>query len=206
MTIRIIAPRIHSIIFSSGQGMIRQTGLPHCRFFFASSTDHTRLLAEAQVHRWVVPPDSSNNNNNNASSSTQYVLAAHGMDLEMVKKVPQLHLARLFLTSDSGTMNGAKVVNRTLGDPAFVCGKLVDAALQDGATLARSTLHGLSDHVLQQASLSSDGRLVTLARGKNLAYGNDDEIATNWETLARDFISSRQCLETNLHMDKGGTL
>ena len=79
--------------------------------FFASSTDHTRLLAEAEVHRWVVPPD-----NNNSTSRTQYVLVANGMDLEMVKQVPQLHLARLFVTSDQSTMYGAKVVNRTLGD------------------------------------------------------------------------------------------
>ena len=79
--------------------------------FFASSTDHTRLLAEAEVHCWVVPSD-----NNNSSSRTQYVLVVNGIDLEMVKRGPQLHLTCLFVTSDQRATYGVKVVNRAVED------------------------------------------------------------------------------------------
>lgn len=122
------------------------------RPFFASSTDHTRLLADAEVHRL---PSSKGNN------IQQYVMAAEGMEAAMIEKVPQLHLARLFVQSshDGGSsptvmLFGAKVINKTLGSPTDVCGKLVDAALADVAASAvtieaRGTLHGLSDWVLE---------------------------------------------------------
>ena len=84
------------------------------------------------------------------NSIIQYVLVANGTDKDLVLKVPQLHLARLFVDpSSTPIIFGTKVVNRTLGDPVDVCGKLVDAARQqDGAKLARCALHGLSDYVL----------------------------------------------------------
>ena len=84
-----------------------------------------------------------------------YVMVAEGMESEMVQKVPQLHLARLFRSKDTNkcTLFGARVVNSTLGTPKDVCGRLVDAALEDinstaGATVqAKSSLRGLSEWV-----------------------------------------------------------
>jgi hypothetical protein len=121
------------------------------RFFFASSTDHTRLLDEADVHRVTL-----------VDGVTQYVMAPNGTDLEIVQKVPQLHLARLFVKDN--VLYGAKVINRTLGEPKLVCGKILDAALQDvgiDKARARSTLHGLSDWVL-------DGMRIKKASGQPL--------------------------------------
>ena len=166
------------------------------RSFFASSTDHTRLLADAQVHRL---PARDN-------GPTQYVFVASGMDKDLVVKVPQLHLARLFVDQTVNTMFGAKVVNRTLGDPVDVCGKLVDAARQDGALQARCTLHGLSDYVLSSSSSSPSDAARDLAHGKNLHYDPQDEIGIQWEGLARDFVASHTCLEANLYLAKGAVL
>lgn len=183
-------------MFSPKIRLLRWNVLMHkgveCRSFFASSTDHTRLMANAEVHCLE----------HLSVKGKQYVLVAEGMDLEMVKKVPQLHLARLFLDHD--VMFGAKVVNRTLGDPVDVCGRLVDSARHDGAKQARCTLHGLSDFVLKTSS--PDERIVALANGKQLDYSNDDDVRDQWDSYARDFIASQQCLEGNLYIDKGGML
>ena len=119
------------------------------RPFFASSTDHTRLLADAEVHHFSAAAHGDN--------VQQYIMAAAGVDLATIQKVPQLHLARLFVENDTNngghTLFGAKVINRTLGSVPDVCGKLVDAALNDiaggHAAKARSALHGLSDWVLE---------------------------------------------------------
>ena len=83
--------------------------------FFVSSNDHTRLLKEAKIH--CIARD---------NGVKQYVLVADGM-----AKVPQLHLARIYLDGSTNIPNiyGAKVVNRTLGDCSQVCARLLDAAL-----------------------------------------------------------------------------
>ena len=182
--------KLHPICQASG-GFFRP--------FFASSTDHTRLLADSEVHSWELKQEDGGN------TIKQFVLVAYGMDLDMVHKVPQLHLARLFLSSD--TMWGAKVVNRTLGDPSHVCAKLVDAARSDGALRAKSSLHGLSDYVLNKSPSES---LVAVAEGRHLVgdYGddNDDVLRIQWETHAREYIETRECLEANLYLDKGAVL
>jgi len=124
------------------------------RPFFASSTDHTRLLAEAEVHR--LPSSAAKDDDHHQ----QYVLAASGMDVAMVQKVPQLHLARLLVSCSTSSsseqttvLHDAKVINKTLGQPMDVLGKLVDAALEDAASStsieARGRLHGLSDWVVE---------------------------------------------------------
>lgn len=184
-----------------------------CRSFFASSTDHTRLLADAQVHRLEIDAD-----------TLQYVLVASGTDIDLVQKVPQLHLARLFLSRGSGdadgdnnmgaTMYGAKVINRTLGEPAHVCDKLVEAARNDGASQAKSTLHGLSDFVVQTVTdttttmtTTESQRILAIANGSKLeeSYG-DDNVKEQWEQLAKDYVSSGKCAEANLYQDKGAIL
>jgi len=126
------------------------------RPFFASSTDHTRLLQEAEVH-CLTNDDSANN------TKKQYVLVASGTEPDLVRKVPKLHLARLCVQTSVSSNNqhqqttlfDAKVVNRTLGTHVDVCCKLVDAALRDAAAAttttaprALSTVHGLSQWAL----------------------------------------------------------
>jgi hypothetical protein len=163
------------------------------RPFFASSTDHTRLLAEADVH--CISKD----------GMKQYVLAANGMDLETVQEVPQLHLARLAL--DGKKIHGAKVVNRTLGDPKHVCTRLLEAALKDvglGAE-AWSTLHGLSEWVakgdadaLQGMDKAQVDCLQGIASGKGSEY---DE--KGWELVAMEFVNKGLGSESNLYMEQG---
>jgi hypothetical protein len=163
------------------------------RPFFASSTDHTRLLAEADVH--CISKD----------GMKQYVLAANGMDLDTVQKVPQLHLARLAL--DGKKIHGAKVVNRTLGDPKHVCTRLLDAALKDvglGAE-AWSTLHGLSEWVAKGDADALQGMdkaqldiLQGIASGKGSEYHEK-----GWETVAMEFVNLGLGSESNLYMKQG---
>jgi hypothetical protein len=146
------------------------------------------------------------------NNSKQYVMAASGLDLETVQKVPQLHLARLWLT-DGNRIHGAKVVNRTLGDCSHVCERLLDAALSDAVAGPEqafvegwSTLHGLSEWVLQQQN-SSDSLSQSLhnaiANNESSSSGaseNDNEI---WEKVAMDFVNQGWSDESNLYREKG---
>ena len=118
------------------------------RTFFASSTDHSTLLQNAEIHKLK----NYDGNSKESTPTTTYVLTAEGMESDIVQKVPQLHLARLSLllddASNSGssvvvpTLFGAKVVNSTLGVPRDVCGKLVDAALQDAFAHSKTSSNG----------------------------------------------------------------
>jgi len=176
------------------------------RSFFASSTDHSRLLAESKVHRLI------------SGDSKQYVMAADGMDLETVQKVPQLHLARLNLKSD-GTMYGAKVINRTLGSPEEVCGKLVDVARKDGGIRARSHLHGLSEWVLN--GLRNETTIPILQEEDDEVLQDIEKIASGqvtysdpiyqankdrWERLAQEFVKLGLGGEAALYQSKGASL
>lgn len=172
------------------------------RTFFASSTDHTRLLKEAEVHCL-----------DQEDGSMQYVMVAGGTDKGLVRKVPQLHLARLNLKDR--TLYGAKVVNRTLGRPTDVCGKLVDAAIKDvgSGIQARSTLYGLTDWVLKgvdnRQSIESLARLsdFDLAVVKGIAKGDvKDTNKAFWEDIVREFVNKRLGEEAALYQDRGGKL
>jgi hypothetical protein len=191
---------------SPNVGIFSSRRLASKRTFFASSTDHTQLLAEAEVH--CIPQD---------DGSTQYVMAASGMDVATVRKVPQLHLARLSLLDK--TLFGAKVVNRTLGSHSVVCEKLVDAALKDAGAgaQARSTLHGLSEWVLN--GLKEKEGIDAVAKLKDseikaleaIAGGDLDEKVYNvgkegWEKLAREYIEKGNGAEAMLYVSKGGKL
>lgn len=182
---------------------------PQFRTFFASSTDHKRLLQEAEVHRLE----------QDDGSVRMYVMAAGGTDLETVKKVPQLHLARIYFRHDTNTMFGAKVVNRTLGDPLQVCPMLVDAILADVGTgcQALSTLHGLSDWVLRgiegkeeiealsklpESQLDS---LTKIAKGRDLEVSYDNG-KDSWEQLAAEYVLKGLGAESSLYTSKGATL
>jgi hypothetical protein len=176
------------------------------RTFFASSTDFTRLLAEAEVHS--IPQD---------DGSTQYVMAASGTDAATVKKVPQLHLARLFVLDK--TLFGAKVVNRTLGSPSVVCEKLIDAALKDAGAgaQARSNLHGLSEWVLKGIKEKEGIDAVSKLKEEEvkalqaIAGGELDEKVyavgkEGWEKVAREYIEKGNGGEAMLYVSKGGKL
>jgi hypothetical protein len=176
------------------------------RTFFASSTDHTQLLAESEVH--CIPQD---------DGSTQYVMAASGIDVDTVKKVPQLHLARLSVLDK--TLFGAKVVNRTLGSPSVVCEKLIDAALKDAGAgaQARSNLHGLSEWVLNGIKEKEGIDAVTKLKDAEIkaleaiAGGELDEKVYNvgkevWEKVAREYIEKGNGGEAMLYVSKGGKL
>jgi hypothetical protein len=162
---KILVPHQGSVVCSgSGRAMTR-------RFFFASSTDHTTLLAQAEIH--VLPvantPATVNDGNTPTTTTQQIVLAPCGMDGETVRKVPQLHMARLLLTTTSSTtsesneivmtLHSAKVVNRSLGSTVHVCRRLLEYAMAQQGKMtnrssrnvkifAKSTLHGLSEWTL----------------------------------------------------------
>ena len=164
------------------------------RFFFASSTDHTNLLEQAEIH--VLP---ATNDNDDDTSTTQQllVLAPSGVDLDTVRKVPQLHMARLLVTTTTALNNdvvihSAKVVNRSLGSTADVCRRLVEHAISSqskgNVVVGKSTLHGLSDWVidlLEEAkrddefvtSLSTDERQTVnaIARGDMTPFHRQSE-------------------------------
>jgi hypothetical protein len=128
------------------------------------------------------------------------------MDLEMVRKVPQLHLARLNVDCD--TVFGAKVVNKTLGSISNVCPRLLDAAIVTGATRARSTLHGLSNWVLKERlPLPADDYNTTQVKLlTEICKGNLEKYDPNlWEPLARDFCELGLGEEANLYLQKEGS-
>jgi hypothetical protein len=191
------------------------------RTFFASSTDHTRLLKEAEVHRL-----DSNSVTDLCRLSCQYVLVDYGMDKDTVQKVPQLHLARLWLDrrrhddddNDNIKIYGAKVVNRSLGKCQNVCGKLVDAALSDCSSSSSSsslvvegwaTLHGLSDHVLKQQQPQQSHTTATTMLLYDVARNNIDSTTEHkeaWELACQEFIEQGHSDEANLYRDHGGIL
>ena len=162
------------------------------RTFFASSTDHTRLLKEAKIH--CLPLD---------DGKTQYVLAADGVAMDVVKKVPQLHLARVYL--DGSKIYGAKVVNRTLGSIPEVCGRLLDAALSDGGEEAHAALHGLSDWVQKE---KLEGREESEVKVLNeIANGILDNCDSGlWQSLSMEYAMSGMAGEANLYAEKNGEL
>ena len=190
------------------------------RTFFASSTDHSSLLQNAEIHKLK----------GSDTTTTTYVLAAEGMESDIVQKVPQLHLARLCLlqADDTATITqtifGAKVVNSTLGAPKDVCGRLVDAALEDArlssssssssstVVLAKSSLRGLSEWVeagLDQQNFeplaSLDDATVQVLRDRTEAK---DALVFEraWEQLAREFLQQERGDEAALYQSKGGVL
>lgn len=116
----------------------------------------------------------------------------------MVQKVPQLHLARIYLNGNN-VVYGAKVVNKTLGDIPHVCSRLLDAALENGATEAHSTLHGLSEWVLESNNNKNDAIITEICNGNMEHYD-----AAAWEPLARDFVQSGLADEVNLYLQKQG--
>jgi hypothetical protein len=141
----------------------------------------------------------------------QYVLVDRGMDLSTVRRVPQLHLARLWV-EDGWKIHGAKVVNRTLGDCEKVCGRLLDAALSDVTDMAQAeawaTMHGVSDLVLRHMKTSSgEGTRTTtrLLQAIAMNEANSMEGRDAWEEQCVNFIDNGLSGEANLYTNAGGT-
>lgn len=178
--------------------LLRSPTLLARRTFFASSTDHTRLLAESEVHRLAASASSDN--------GTLYVLVAGGTEPDLVTKVPQLHLARLSVKDQ--TLFGAKVITRTLGAPAEVCGKLVDAALDDigGQAQARSVLHGLCDWVQKKKDLGDMQPVVEAIATGNANQATYEQGREAWGQLATDYIHQGLAAEAVLYQSKGAKL
>mmetsp|Transcript_27769 Transcript_27769/g.41313 ORF Transcript_27769/g.41313 Transcript_27769/m.41313 type:complete len:223 (-) Transcript_27769:32-700(-) len=186
-------------------GCLSNHALQFRRSFFASSTDHTNLLQGAKVHRL-----------DQEGEKNMYVMAADGMDLETVKTVPQLHMARLW--RDGNTLYGVKVVNRVLGSPSDVCRPLVEAALKDAGNEPRalSTVHGLSEWVAEGiankktiATLSSlsIGEIEAIKRLTERISVDDDTYNTakkGIEMLAKEFLAEGLGEEASLYQSKGG--
>ena len=162
------------------------------RSFFASSTDHTRLLKDAKIH--CLPLD---------GGKKQYVLAPDSVGLDMVTKVPQLHLARIYL--DGSKIYGAKVVNRTLGSIPDVCGRLLEAALSDGGKEAHAALHGMSEWV-QKGKLvgRKESETKILEEIANGILDNYDDAL--WQELAMEYAASGIAGEAKLYAENNGTL
>ena len=130
------------------------------RPFFASSTDHSDLLGTAEAH--VATPDPASD-----PGARKYFLVPHGTDLDLALRVDKLQLA--WVHSSGGVVHSVRVLQRTLGDPADVCGRLVDMALADiraegtgdgRPPTAVATLHGLCSYV--EDGLSGTDRVQSL--------------------------------------------
>jgi hypothetical protein len=157
------------------------------RSFFASSTDHTRLLAESEVHRLK-----------SGETETHYILAPGGTSWEIVQKVPPLHLARLTVRNNETIMN-AKVVTRTLGNAEAVCQKLLDAALSDIAKLsskpahALSTIHGVSSWAEKSFQSEDPAELDVVRRiasGDLSALRQQLNHQSMWEKVCLAYVSN----------------
>mmetsp|Transcript_3532 Transcript_3532/g.5427 ORF Transcript_3532/g.5427 Transcript_3532/m.5427 type:complete len:269 (+) Transcript_3532:103-909(+) len=203
--------------------------IPRPRTFFASSTDHTSLVANATVHRV--------DNANDAEGGTRrdYILVPDGTPLEVVLKVDKLQLARL--SSAGNLLFGAKVVQKSLGSPSVVCGSLLDAALDDLSSSsepvqALASLEGLCEWVASistpnekeehdqvwtnvQNQLGDSDASVTLEACQAIATGIPREghsvvgmgtfrdAQPGWELLAKEFVNLRLAEEAELYVSKG---
>lgn len=206
----------------SCRGKRVRTNLSLKRPFFASSTDHSQLLAQAQVYK--LSPCTVHSS---TAILQPYVMAAAGSDSILVAKVPHLHLARLYVDEHTGTLMGAKVINHTLGSVTEVCGKLVDAALSDlggRPVTAKSTLHGLSGWVASASSKQKELWCTDLLKLSldSLAWKTVLEIAVHdhslveesiydqarreWEQMAREYVAKGLSAETELYKSRGATL
>ncbi len=117
------------------------------RQFFASSTDHTKLLSNAKVH--CISQEGETDNSKHYAKR-QYILLPNDISLDLALKVDKLHLARL--SANRNMIHGAKVVQRSLGIESNVCMPLLNQARKDavanGECLnALASLDGLSKWV-----------------------------------------------------------
>ncbi len=213
---RKVADRLSKIALESNALRFRSIN----RSFFASSTDHTNLLANANVHRV-----------GEKHGERSYILIPDGTDLELALKVDKLQLARIF--ADGKHIYGAKVVQRTLGTYAEVCKPLVKMALDDAMSqgeepIALASINGLSkwvvggidgDHDIKSLGIleSDDASIyeacVAIATGvprpghSVVGQGTYRDGEIGWTRLASEFVSLKNHDgESLLYEQSGGQL
>lgn len=209
-----------------------QTTGPLKRFFFASSTDHTTLLSNANAHRIL-------EDEKNPNGPRQYILVPDGTPLDLAKKVDKLHLARL--SADGNLIFHAKVVQRSLGSHSHVCKTLLEMALTDlssgGETpQALASLDGLCDAVsdairsegqeMEESGSNIPSILAALKANDEKSYEAIKSIATGipreghsvvgqgtyrdgeqgWKKLAEEYVSSGTASEAQLFIANGAKL
>uniref|UniRef100_A0A7S1BYC5 Uncharacterized protein n=1 Tax=Corethron hystrix TaxID=216773 RepID=A0A7S1BYC5_9STRA len=137
------------------------------RSFFASSTDHTKLVSSAIVHRIADGP------------LTSYCLVPPDTALDDNFWVRRLCLASLNL--ENGTVYGAKIVQKGLGSPETVIARLLEEALVDvpgGQVKALASLDGLCKWVSEEIKIGGNEILEDLKEKDERAYGAVEAIAT----------------------------
>ena len=200
------------------------SSLPCNRSFFASSTDHTTLLSNATAHRV------GDDDDKNGYGQRKYILVPHDTPLDLAIKVDKIQLARL--SANKNIIYGAKVVQRSLGTPSHVCGRLVDMALKDAASrgevpMAVASLEGLSKWVV----MGLDGKdviqsLDNVRQTDEGAFEAVKAIATGiprpghsvvgrgtyrdgkdaWAEIAEEYVKLGKSEEAELYNSKGGSL
>mmetsp|Transcript_15663 Transcript_15663/g.23731 ORF Transcript_15663/g.23731 Transcript_15663/m.23731 type:complete len:246 (+) Transcript_15663:61-798(+) len=188
------------------------------RNFFASSTDHTNLLANAKTHR--VGRD---------DERRTYMLVPEDLDLKLALKVDKLQLARLF--AEGNHIYGAKVVQRSLGSYAQVCKPLLQMALKDAANgepvVALASLDGLTKWVVGGIEgkhdietlqrLEDDNKkiyeaCVAIATGiprpghSVVGQGTYRDGEIGWTQLAAEYVNRKDDGESLLYEESGGKL
>lgn len=189
------------------------------RTFFASSTDHTNLLANAVVHRL--------DNSTDGVEDLTYILIPDGTDIELAKRVDKLHLARLKVTK-SNVLIGAKAVQRSLGTISEVCEPLLMKALEDirrssesnncSKPEALASLTGLTKWVIEGMEEKHDDipflkELTDYEAVKAVAMctvkdGDNNKIyyeaQEGWTKLAQQFVKLQLSEEADLYKNVGG--
>ncbi len=190
------------------------------RSFFASSTDHTTLLANATIHRI----------GDDAYGERTYILLPKGTDLDLALKVDKLHLARI--SANKNYVYHAKVVQRSLGPIDMVCKPILEEALKDARSekpqpVALASLEGLSKWVAKgfdgQNKIPALEELRTtdekvfeavkaIATGiprpghSVVGQGTYRDAEEGWKMIAQEFVSSGLSEESELYKANGGAL
>jgi hypothetical protein len=191
------------------------------RTFFASSTDHTTLVANAKIHR--VGDDKY--------GKRTYILIPDGTDIDLALKVDKLHLGRIF--ADKNYIYGAKVVQRSLGSHSDVCKRLLDMALEDSMSqgedpVALASLHGLSRWLVE--GIEGKNEIALLNELKNsdeksfeackaiatgipraghsvVGQGTYRDAESAWRNLANEYVVSlKMSDEANLYQENDAKL
>lgn len=207
-----------STVSKLAQRSLRHAGLK--RTFFASSTDHTNLVANAKVHLIGDDP----------YGKRTYILLPDDTDLDLALKVDKLHLARLH--ANQNMIYGAQVVQRSLGTQSEVCKSLLDAALKDARLkgedpIAMASLEGFCKWIRSgiEGKVEID-KLKEMKENDEVSYEACKAIATGiprpghsvvgqgtyrdaekgWVWLAHEFVDKELSSESELYKSNGGTL
>jgi hypothetical protein len=160
-------------------------------------------------------------------AAREYVLAPADIPLEFVMRDPKLKLASL--CANKNVIFGAQVKTVNIGGMVDVCGRLVDAALEDASLQGQrpqglATLCGLCEWVVKGINGEHDIPLLSTLRNVDptmyeavvtVATGVEEESHVmdpfrygqhGWEELAKEFVDRGLEEEATLYLSKGGEL